>query len=114
MQGELDGLRKERNLSATQRESVLREELNNMQKGIIELKIELEILRAEKDGCFNEYKSLYHREFEALEKRFEADVENAADAKAKANAQEYEGALEVLKGENAGLVSVSGAWPYPY
>lgn len=72
--------------------------MENMQRGIKDLKVELASLKDEKANCFNEYQVSYDGEVEALRKRFWTEVEEAANEKA-----------EILKGENNDLVSFSFA-----
>jgi inorganic triphosphatase YgiF len=120
MQKELNVAQRESNSMRTERESEANElngGLEHMRGEIIKLKSDQENLRNEKAGKFNEYKLLYDAEVTALGKLFEAEVQEAANIMAKATAtaqvQELEGEIEILKGENTDLVSLSEPWHDP-
>jgi predicted RNase H-like nuclease (RuvC/YqgF family) len=120
VQEELDTQQKEHagNTSTSEREIELKGELEDVQREALELKNELQSLTNEKAGNFNQYKLLYGREIEALGKQFKAEVEKAAQIKARTNAtarvQEYGRIIKVLKGENNDLVSLSVAIGVPH
>lgn len=94
----------------TQRESELNVGLESLRREVVESKGELEILKNEKAGNFGEHKILYDAEIASMGERFEAEVEKAANIRARADmaaeVQEYEGKISVLIGDNNDLVSL--------